>query len=79
MVTKSKKAGAKKGRIKVGKLKLNKETIKDLSGSEGKRIKGGLVITVHYLCVPVQTVGCITAVGPTCQTCVGQPGCGVVK
>ena len=32
----------KKGRVKVGKLKFNKETVKDLVGNEGKQIKGGL-------------------------------------
>ncbi len=43
MVTKSKKsAGEKKGRVKVGKLQLNKETIKELTDKEVKRIKGGL-------------------------------------
>jgi hypothetical protein len=31
----------KKGRVKFGKLKLDKETVKDLSGSEKKQIKGG--------------------------------------
>ena len=43
MVTKSKAAskGQKQSRIKVGKLKLNKETIKDLSGKTAKAIKGG--------------------------------------
>jgi hypothetical protein len=43
MVTKSKKqtAGEKRGRVKVGKLKLNKETVKDLSASEVKKIRGG--------------------------------------
>ena len=40
MVTKSKKSGAKKGTVKVGKLKLNRETVKDLSTEEKKRIKG---------------------------------------
>jgi hypothetical protein len=41
MVTKSKKekSGQKK-RIKV--LNLNKETVKDLTGGEGKRVKGGI-------------------------------------
>ncbi len=43
MVTRSKKAGAKKGRVKVGKLKLNKETVKDLSGDRQKKIKGGFL------------------------------------
>ncbi len=43
MVTKPKKAGGtKKGRVKVGKLKLNKETVKDLSASQQKQVKGGL-------------------------------------
>ena len=32
----------KKGRVKVGKLKFNKETVKDLVGNERKQIKGGL-------------------------------------
>ncbi|MBA3768426.1 MAG: hypothetical protein H0W99_15890 [Acidobacteria bacterium] len=43
MVTKPKAADKKekKGRVKVGKLKLNKETVKDLTGSEAKKIKGG--------------------------------------
>lgn len=41
MVAKSKKTGAKKGRVKVGKLKLNKETVRDLSKHEGKDIMGG--------------------------------------
>ena len=76
MVTK-RKPEQKQGKVKVGKLKLNKETIKDLTASEVKRIKGGLVVTVHYLCVPIQTVGCPTAVGPSCNTCI--PGCGVIK
>ncbi|PYS92924.1 MAG: hypothetical protein DMF64_07285 [Acidobacteria bacterium] len=34
----------KKGKVKVGKLKLNKETIKDLTGNEARRIKGGVAI-----------------------------------
>jgi hypothetical protein len=76
MVTK-RKTGEKKGKVKVGKLRLNKETVKDLTGGEQKQIKGGLVITVHYLCVPVQTVGCNTVLQPSCNTC--KPGCGVVK
>jgi hypothetical protein len=45
MVTKAKAAskGQKKSRVKVGKLKLNKETIKDLSGTATKAIKGGMM------------------------------------
>jgi len=42
MVNKSKKsAGGKKGGVKLGKLKLNKETVKNLTGGESKKIKGG--------------------------------------
>lgn len=36
----SKKTGAKKGRVKVGKLKLNRETVKNLTSEEKKQIKG---------------------------------------
>ena len=45
MVTRNKTAqagaGKNKGRVKVGKLKLNKETVRDLSKHEGKDIRGG--------------------------------------
>ena len=44
MVTKSKRTSEKKGpkgRVKVGKLRLNKETVKGLSSHEQKQIKGG--------------------------------------
>ncbi len=44
MVTKKKSTGekeAKRSKIKIGKLKLNKETVMDLSRAEKKRIKGG--------------------------------------
>ena len=71
MVAKSKKGG-KKGKVQVGKLKLNKETVKDLTAGERKQIKGGLVVTVHYLCVPIQTVVCNTIVQPSCNTCVPE-------
>jgi hypothetical protein len=42
MVTKS-KAAQKRGKVRVGKLKLKKETVKDLTGDERKQVKGGLV------------------------------------
>jgi hypothetical protein len=55
MVAKTKtKAAQKKRKVKVGKLVLNKESVKDLSGSERKRIKGGIIglmtdtITIDY-------------------------------
>ena len=43
MVTKT-KAGQKRGKVKVGKLKLNKETVKDLSAEEQKKVEGGRLI-----------------------------------
>jgi len=47
MVTKSSKksTGAKRVKVKVPKLKLRKETLKDLSESDLKKIKGGLFQT----------------------------------
>ena len=42
MVTKS-KAGKESSRIKVGKLKVNKETVKDLTTAELKQVKGGWI------------------------------------
>lgn len=30
-----------KSRVKVGKLKVNKETVKDLSDDDAKKVKGG--------------------------------------
>jgi hypothetical protein len=44
MVTKKKSAStkqAKKGRVKVGKLKLNKETVKNLTDKDQSQLKGG--------------------------------------
>jgi hypothetical protein len=53
MVTKKKststKAG-KKGRVKVGKLKLNKETVKDLTGSQLKKLQGGRTVNTAAAC-----------------------------
>jgi hypothetical protein len=40
MVTKN-KTGEKNDKIKVGKLELNKETVKDLNDAESKKVKGG--------------------------------------
>ena len=46
MVTRSKtqtsESEEKKGKIKVDKLKLNKETIRDLTESDQKGVKGGI-------------------------------------
>ncbi len=46
MVTKSQDQNTsekeeKKGRVKLDKLKLDKETVKDLTDSEAKQIQGG--------------------------------------
>ena len=38
----SKKEGAKKGKVKVGKLKLNRETVTNMSTDEKKKVKGKL-------------------------------------
>jgi len=40
MVDKSSKSTSG-GKVKVGKMKLNKETVKDLSAAEKKQVKGG--------------------------------------
>ena len=44
MVTKKQGTGekeTKRGKVTVGKLEVHKETVKDLTGSEQKQIKGG--------------------------------------
>ena len=43
MVTKSTRTEEKKGRVKVDKLQVKKETIKDLSNKDAKDVKGGLL------------------------------------
>ena len=42
MVTKN-RTSEKKGKVNVGKLKVNKETVRNLTGDEKKRVKGGIV------------------------------------
>jgi hypothetical protein len=55
MVAKSEKTQAEKKRVRVGKLQINKETVKDLSGTEGKDVqggkKGGYIYTARTVCV----------------------------
>jgi nucleoside-triphosphatase THEP1 len=41
MVTKSKKTAAKKSRAKVGRLNVNKETVKRLAAEDLRRVRGG--------------------------------------
>ena len=48
MVTKS-KAANESNRIKVGKLKVNKETVKDLTTAELKQVKGGWIRPPDYM------------------------------
>lgn len=48
------KRAEKKGRVKLGKLKLNKETVKNLTNDEAKQVKGGLG-NISDVC---RTVGC---------------------
>jgi hypothetical protein len=58
MVTKKKNTSeqeAKKGRIKVGKLKLSKETVKDVNTREVRKVRGG--------------VGAFVSKGPDAVTC----------
>ena len=70
MVTKS-KAGEKKGKVTVGKLKLNKETVKDLSTDEQKQVKGGLVVStiVGIIIAPLDppTLRCPIATRSECR------------
>jgi hypothetical protein len=37
----TKTAKTSKARLKIGKLKLNKETVKDLTSAESRKVKGG--------------------------------------
>ena len=38
---------AGKSKVKVGKLQVNKETVKDLTKDEAKKVKGGIVVIVN--------------------------------
>ena len=61
MVTKNKstdKKEAKKGRVKIDKMKLNKETVKDLTSGEEKMVRGGAA--------PRENAN---LTGPTCTSC----------
>lgn len=46
MVTKSKPT---QKQVKVGKLKLNKETVKDLTANDAKKVKGGAALAIRTL------------------------------
>ena len=73
MVSKSKKpsTGSKKGRVKVGKLELNKETVKDLTSGEKKGVKGGSVVLTCPQCGA--SAGCQNTAGNR-RSCVAVCG-----
>jgi len=51
MVTKKKQGSTeKRGKKKISNLKLNKETVKDLSESEAEKIQGGLLAPKGIFC-----------------------------
>jgi hypothetical protein len=58
MVTKSSAGTKKKGKTKVGKLKLNRETVKNLSSKEQEKVKGGIIPRIP-------TITC----GTVCRKC----------
>jgi hypothetical protein len=51
MAAKKKNSGKKKGKIKV--LKLKKETVKNLTSDEARRVKGGQRMSVISASVPL--------------------------
>lgn len=63
------------GKVKVDPLKINTETVQDLTEDETSQIKGGLLQQSLYgACTgncPTEYVGCTERVG---ADCVGQPG-----
>ncbi len=42
MVSKKKDTNDEQAKVKLGKLNLNKETVKDLGNADTKKVKGGL-------------------------------------
>lgn len=71
MVTKKRNRSAteKGGKKKVNDLKLDKETVKDLTDSEAKRIQGGRAISAR--CTGPTSCGCTpTVLCPLTLDCV---------
>lgn len=53
MVTKKKKGSTeKRGKKKVNNLKLNKETVKDLTDSDAEKVRGGAARGVRTILCP---------------------------
>ena len=65
MVTKT-KAAQKKGKVKVGRLEVNKETVKDLTNSEEKKVKGGIFPISISACWCTATLDG----GVSCRNCI---------
>ena len=84
MVTKSKKqpAAEKRRKVKVGALKLNKETVKELTDGETRGVKGGLIIRRRgdsvALC-DITEQGCVSLGCMTRISSVGNGCCGDLK
>ena len=51
-------ASEKKGRVKISKLRVNKETVKDLTDKEAERIKGGYGVSGGVNCARPSQTGC---------------------
>ncbi len=71
MVTKKKSKAdeKKKGRVKVGKLNLNKETVRDLTPGEKKQVGGGIGGFIRVIRPPAPTNFCPTNDCPTIYAC----------
>lgn len=68
------KSNKDKKKVKVGKLKVNKETVQDLSDEEIRKIKGGAEQSLYAACTmncPTEYAGCTERVR---VDCLGQPG-----
>ena len=83
MVTKNKTAeagaGKNKGRVRVGKLKLNKETLTDLTAGDYKKIKGGAAPVTRACPNPVPLTlmfGCQAPTQVCSATCATSIYCG---
>lgn len=77
------KSGTKKSKVKVGKLKVDKETVQDLTDSDAKQVKGGVLI--GYEGVTPDGCGakfsnkagiCYTQAQGGCATLNDSPSCG---
>lgn len=64
MVTKNKRS-QKKGKVKVGKLIVNKETFKDLTPRQAKGIQGGVINRQSKLCSVICTIQCTYTITTT--------------